>query len=52
MLKASNNNFGVRSKIKMPKIRPFCKLKSAKLLKNVEKYFQQQFWKIRHAQIM
>ena len=37
MLKASNNHFGERSKIKIPKIRPFCNLKSAKIAKKCEK---------------
>ena len=51
MLKASNNHFGDRSKIKIPKnIRAFCNLKNVKITKNVEKYFQHQFWNIRHAQ--
>ena len=40
MLKAPNNHFGDRSKIKIPKIRPFVILKLQKTLKNVEKYFQ------------
>ena len=50
MFKASNNHFIHRSKIKIPKIRPFYNLKSTKITKNVEKYFQHQFWKILHAQ--
>ena len=33
MLKASNNHFGDISKIKIPKIRAFCNLKSAKIAK-------------------
>ena len=39
MLKASNNNFGKISKIKMPKIIPFCNLKSAKIAKKIRKLF-------------
>ena len=39
MLKASNNHFGDRSKIKIPKIRPFFNLKSAKIAKKCEKIF-------------
>ena len=40
MLKASNNHFGDRSKIKIPKVRPFCTLKSEKkIAKNVKKKF-------------
>ena len=50
MFKASNNHFIDRSKIKIPKIRPFYNLKSAKITKNVKKYFQHQFWDIRHKQ--
>ena len=49
MLKASNNHFGNISKIKVPKIRPFCNLKSGKIAKKSGKYFQRQFWKIGHA---
>ena len=53
MLKAFNNHFGDRSEIKITKIRPFCNFNSAKICKkNVEKYFQHQFWKIQHAQII
>ena len=37
MLKASNNHFGGRSKIKIPKIRPFVNLKSAKIAKKCKK---------------
>ena len=36
-LKAFNNHFGDRSKIKIPKIRPFCNLKSAKIAKKMWK---------------
>ena len=39
MLKASNNNFGNISKTKIPKIIPFCNLKSAKIAKKCEKIF-------------
>ena len=39
MLKAFNNHFGDRSKIKIPKIIPFCNLKSAKIAKICEKIF-------------
>ena len=39
MLKASNNHFGNRSKIKIPKIRPFCNLKSTKIAKKWGKIF-------------
>ena len=39
MLKASNNNFGNISKIKIPKIIPFCNLKSAKIAKKFGKLF-------------
>ena len=39
MLKASNNNIGDRSKIEMPKIRPFCILKSANIAKIMWKIF-------------
>ena len=39
MLKAFNNHFGDRSKIKIPKIIPFCNLKSAKIAKKCEKLF-------------
>ena len=49
MLKASNNHFGDRSKIKIPKIRPFAIQKVQKSQKNGEKYFQRQFWKVWHA---
>ena len=37
MLKASNNHFDDKSKIKLLKIRYFCNLKCAKIAKNVEK---------------
>ena len=37
MLKASNNNFGTISKIKIPKIGFFCNLKSAKVAKKMWK---------------
>ena len=37
MLKVSNNHFGGRSKIKIPKIRPFVNLKSAKIGKKCKK---------------
>ena len=50
MLKASNNHFGGRSKIKIPKIRPFVNLKSSKIAKKCKKKVQRQFWKERHAQ--
>ena len=50
MVKASNNNFGAISKIKIQKIGSFCNLKSAKITKNVEKYFQHKFRKVQHAQ--
>ena len=49
MFKAINNHFIDRSKIEIPKNRPFYNLKSAKSLKKMEKYFQHQFWKIQHA---
>ena len=39
MLKASNNHFGARSKIKIPKIRSFCNLKRAKIAKKYGKIF-------------
>ena len=39
MLKASSNNFGNISKIKIPKIIPFCNLKSAKIAKKCGKIF-------------
>ena len=39
MLKASNNHFGDISKIKIPKIRAFCNLKSAKIAKKCGKIF-------------
>ena len=42
MLKVSNNNFGAISKIKIPKIRPFCNLKSAKIAKKCGKIFLAQ----------
>ena len=45
MLKASNNHFGGKSKIKIPKIRPFVNLKSAKIAKKCKKKVQRQFWK-------
>ena len=35
-VKKPNNHFGDRAKIKMPKIRHFCKLKSAKIAKKCE----------------
>ena len=44
MLKASNNNFGTISKIKIPKIGFFRNLKSAKVAKKM--------WKICLAQIL
>ena len=44
MLKASNNHFSDRTKIKIPKIKPFCNLKSAKITKKCGKYFQRRFW--------
>ena len=50
MVKASNNNFGAISKIKIQKIGSFCNLKSAKITINVEKYFQHKFRKVQHAQ--
>ena len=39
MFKASNNNFGNISKIKIPKIIPFCNLKSAKIAKKSGKIY-------------
>ena len=39
MLKASNDHFGDRSKIKMPKIRSFFNLKCAKIAKKCGKLF-------------
>ena len=52
-VKSINNHFDDRSKIKLPKIRHFCNLKKMqKLLKNVEKCFQRQFWKVRYAQTL
>ena len=39
MLKASNNHFGYRSKIKIPKIISFFNLKSAKISKKCGKLF-------------
>ena len=39
MFKASNNNFGNISKIKIPKIISFCNLKSAKIAKKCGKLF-------------
>ena len=39
MLKASINRFGDRSKIKIPKIRSFCNLKSVKISKKCGKIF-------------
>ena len=39
MLKASNNHFGDRSKIKISKIRPFVIKKVQKLLKKCRKIF-------------
>ena len=39
MLKAFNNLFGARSKIKIPKIRPFWNLKSAKIARKCGKIF-------------
>ena len=50
MLKASNNHFGDRSKIKIPKIRPFCYLKSENIAKERGKYFQCKFLKMQHAE--
>ena len=50
MSKASNNHFGDRSKIKIPKIIPFFNLKSAKIAKKCRKKILRQFWKVRHAQ--
>ena len=43
MLKASNNHFGDISKIKIPKIRAFCNLKSAKIAKKGGKIFSASF---------
>ena len=43
MLKAYNNHFGGRSKIKIPKIRPFVNLKSAKIAKKCKKKFSVNF---------
>ena len=39
MLKASNNHFGDKSKIKIPKIKPFFNSKSAKIAKKCGKIF-------------
>ena len=39
MLKASNNHFGGKSKIKIPKIRPFFNVKSTKIGKKCEKIY-------------
>ena len=39
MFKASNNNFGNISEIKIPKIIPFFNLKSAKIAKKCGKLF-------------
>ena len=39
MFKANNNNFIGKSKIKIPKIRPFYNLKSAKIVKKYGKIF-------------
>ena len=39
MFKASNNNFGNISKIKIQKKIPFCNLKSAKIAKKCGKLF-------------
>ena len=39
MLKPSNNHFGARSEIKIPKIRSFCNLKRAKIAKKYGKLF-------------
>ena len=39
MLKASNNHFSDKSKIKIPKIRPFFNLKSAKIAKKCGKIY-------------
>ena len=50
MLKASNNHFDDKSKIKLLKIRYFCNLKSAKIAKKCGKIFQLQFWKVWHVQ--
>ena len=41
MLKASNNHFGVRSKIKLLKIMHFFNLKSAKITKKCGKIFSE-----------
>ena len=38
-VKASNNHFGARSKIKIPKIRSFCNLKRGKIAKKYGKIF-------------
>ena len=43
MLKASNNHFGGISEIKIPKIRAFCNLKSAKIAKKLGKIFSASF---------
>ena len=51
MSNISNNQFELTSSLEIPKIRPFCNLKITKIAKkNVEKYFQHQFWKVQHAQ--
>ena len=49
MLKASNNHFGDKSKIKLPKIREFCKLKSAKIAKKWGKIFSAPILEHTHA---
>ena len=50
MLKASNNHFDDKSKIKLLKIRYFCNLKSAKIAKKCGKKKLRQFWKVQPAQ--
>ena len=50
MLKASNNHFDDKSKIKPLKIRHFRNSKSEKIAKKIWKKKQLQFWKVRHAQ--
>ena len=39
MIKASNKDFGDRSKIKIPKVRSFCNLKSAIIAKKCGRIF-------------
>ena len=47
MLKASNNNFGTISKIKIPKTGFFCNLKSTKVAKKIwKKIFSTNFGRL------